>query len=124
MDCQQLTGDQDYRALLSDEHILREEQELNIRHQKLLAAREALLYGTPDPDKLNRTSTLDRKNEFSAAQRNKKLLEDLRKTKAKMTRNSRFHATKAKRLSNISNNYWSMVRNLQPLWEQACKGKK
>ena len=67
-----------------------------------LEDREALLYGRPDPDKLNKTSTLDRKQALSAAQRNKRLIEDLRKTKAKMVRNTRFHENKAAKLQNIS----------------------
>lgn len=61
-----------------------------------------MLYGIPDADKLNKTSTLDRKQALSAAQRNKRLLDDLRKTKAKMTRNTRFHENKAAKLQNIS----------------------
>ena len=61
-----------------------------------------MLRGVPDKNNKNLQSTLERKQEYSAAQRNKRLLEDLRKTKAKMVRNSRFHETKAHRLKNIS----------------------
>ena len=57
-----------------------------------LEDREAFLYGRPDPDKLA----------LSAAQRNKRLIEDLRKTKAKMVRNTKFHENKAEKLKNIS----------------------
>ena len=63
-----------------------------------MEARESLLNGVLDPDKLNLPSTLDRKFEYSAEQRNRRLLDDLRKTKAKMARNTRFHQTKAQNI--------------------------
>jgi len=110
----------DYRKFITaDQYPQCTTEELNARHLKILEARESLLYGTPDPDKLNKTSTLDRKQSLSAAQRNKKLIDDIRKTKAKMVRNTRFHENRAAKLQNISKNYWSMVKNLQPIWEKS-----
>ncbi|KAF6020649.1 hypothetical protein EB796_021047 [Bugula neritina] len=116
MDYTYLTGRYDYRHF-QDVAQSNQEDELRSRHMQILSEREVLLRGIPDPEKLNLTSTLDKKNIYTAAKRNQRLLEDLRKTKAKMARNTKFHENSASKIKNISQNYWSMVRRLQPLWD-------
>ncbi|XP_064642405.1 uncharacterized protein LOC135496810 [Lineus longissimus] len=106
-----------------DTKYLKHEVELTQRHQEIILRREALLNGTEafydDKD--------DKSGSFigtynNAIERNQLLLQDMRQFSEEMKMKKR--AKEDPRFTTLKNNYWSMVKNIFPVWSEEMREYK